>query len=87
MNIKPLPYNHIYIYVIFKDVKRCYCENKNGGIGKNGIICKDEMNTVTTTSCQESEGCIGATEEINAVMVTRLLCEKGESNTSIVNVQ
>ena len=45
----------------------------------NGIVCKDDENTVTTTSCQEFEGCTGASEDIDAIMIPRLLCEKGQN--------
>ena len=63
---------------IVLDVQKCYCENENGGIENNGIVCIHDDNTVTTTSCQEYEGCTGTTKEIDGVMNPRLLCEKGK---------
>ena len=68
------------------DIKRCYCENKNGGIGKNGIVCVHDNNTHTTTSCEQSEGCIGTTKAKNTLMNPRLLCEKGNNVISIVSI-
>ena len=64
---------------IVLDVQKCYCENENGGIENNGIVCIHDDNTVTTTSCQEYEGCTGTTKQIDGVMNPRLLCEKGKS--------
>ena len=37
-------------------------------------------------SCLESEGCVGATTEIDAVMIPRLLCEKGQINRLVDNM-
>ena len=68
------------------DIKRCYCENKNGGFGKNGIVCMHDNNTHTTTSCEQSEGCIGTTKAKNALMNPRLLCEKGNHVILIVSM-
>ena len=65
-----------------EDIKRCYCETKNGGAGKNGINCRDAKNNKMATSCQEFEGCVGTTNMTDSVMNPRLLCEKGCGNES-----
>lgn len=58
-----LAFSSYYEACLFNPEKLCYCEHKNGGIPKNGIMCG--FNGVLFTRngyCSEGQRCTGATK-------------------------
>ena len=65
------------------DTKVCFCEHKNGGIGKNGIICGFKGNPFQKEGyCEEDEFCTGVIETHQTTSYVSIdhkskLCSKG----------
>ena len=57
--------------------EKCYCENQNGGTGKNGLICEKDGSFLRTDSCQGDEWCTGPGDENSATHSRNDLCTKG----------
>ena len=64
---------------------RCYCKTKNGGRGKNEVICEEKrLGVVNTTKCESNEGCTGPTNWNDGTRyqpglpMTTQLCQKGK---------
>ena len=58
---------------------RCFCEHKNGGPGRNGILCEEKKNFVKSSSCKmENQICSGPTTKEEAVIGTKSLCTEGK---------
>ena len=55
----------------------CYCEHKNGGKGKNGLICKIDEKFEKSGSCAVDEWCVGPSDEEEATNRQETLCMKG----------
>lgn len=59
-------------------VSKCYCEFKNGGGEKNGILCERRGIFEKALLCGSNHFCTGPSSEQDATNGFDTLCEQGE---------
>ena len=64
------------LFICTIDNVTCYCEFKNGGVEKNGIVCETFNITEKIGTCSPDEWCTGYPTPNYSTRLTSL-CEKG----------
>ena len=60
--------------------EKCFCENKSGETGHNGIFCQQNGTFSRSGSCDTDEWCTGPSDGESAVYDKITLCKKGKND-------